>query len=88
MQSFDTSKKGSSALVAALSRNLAAEIAFFRGKQSIAAFNDFFKFFDTIFLPALIEKLKELSYPCIAACLALQQHVAPRLLKCQGFIGE
>ena len=85
---YDTACKGSSAQVAALSRNLLAEVAKFNGLHSLSVFNDFHNFFDTIDLRILIKSLLKLSYPLRLAALALQQHSAPRVLKCTGFVGD
>ena len=49
-------KPGSSALVAALVRNVVAETAYHNNDQTICAFNDFDKYFDTIDIPDLVKK--------------------------------
>ena len=88
IEEYDSATKGSSALVAALVRNLRAELAFFNNCQSIAIFNDYMKFFDTIDLKVLKQCCMQLEYPCRLASLALQQHTAPRVLKCSGYVGK
>ena len=48
---FDTAQVGASALLAALKRNLRAEIASWLGQHCISVFNDFNKFFDSLDIP-------------------------------------
>ena len=61
---FDTASIGSSALLAALFRNLKAEIAFWLGKHVITVFNDFNKFFDTIDILTLLAEAIQTGFPC------------------------
>ena len=52
-QPYDTASIGSSALLAALSRNLAAEVAHWLGLEFASIFNDYEKYFDSMDLETL-----------------------------------
>ena len=60
---FDTARIGSSALLAALKRNLRAEIAFWLGDYSAAVFHDLEKFFDSLDIPTLLVEAVKTSFP-------------------------
>ena len=82
---YDTAKKGSNALDAALARNLLSEVAFWLKRAFGAAFNDYHKFFDTIDINILLEQALYSEYPTTSLLLALQQHLAPRVIQVSGF---
>ena len=82
---FDTARVGSSALLAALKRNLKAELAFWLGQHSVTAFNDFDKFFDTIDIPTLLVEAVKNDFPASILAFVLQQHLAPRVIQANGF---
>ena len=85
---FDTATKGSSALIAALKRNLAAEIAMWLGDLSLAVFNDFEKFFDSIDIPKLLEQAVLTQFPARKLAFLIQQHVCPRVIQANGFTSK
>ena len=45
------------------------------------------KFFDTISIPILINKALDLGFPLLDMVLTLHQHLAPRIIQCEGFCG-
>ena len=83
--SYETAKKGHSALDAALYRNIVAEIAHWLGQFVACALNDYHKFFDTINISSLIIESIYSEYPPVDLALALQQHLAPRVIQVAGF---
>ena len=85
---YDTCKPGSSALIAALGRAARAEICFWIGKQVATILHDFAKFFDTINIPILIKEAKATGYPIVSLIMAMQQHLAPRIIKYYDFVGK
>ena len=46
------------------------------------------KFFDTISIPILIGKAMGLGFPLLDMMLTMHQHLAPRVLQCEGFCGQ
>ena len=86
-QSFDSATKGGSALIASLRRNLLAEIGHWLQLHVAAVFYDFSKFFDTIKIAELIDRAADTQYPPVDMALALQQHLAPRVIQAEGFSG-
>ena len=58
VEDFDMARPGSSALNAALVRNVLAGVAMHEGLNTIAVFNDLMHFFDTVDIPHLVENLK------------------------------
>ena len=88
MKDFDTCKPGSSALLAALGRALQAEIAEMRNQKIGTFFHDYQKFFDSLDVSELLEQALHTSYPPVHLAFAIQQHVAPRVIKLQNFIGR
>ena len=83
-QSYDTAKVGSSALSAALKRNLKAEVSKWLGKEFAAIFNDYEKYFDTLDLCVLMEEAIYCQFPLSQIAFSLQQHMAPRVLQSDG----
>ena len=55
------------------------------GWHNAAAFNDLHNFFDTIDLNILLREAILLAYPPVELILALQQHLAPRVIQASGF---
>lgn len=51
-------------------------------------FHDMAKFFDTIDIPLLCDKANELEFPVLDCLLTLHQHLAPRIIQCEGFCSE
>ena len=83
-QTYDKATVGSSALLAALKRNLVAEIAVWLGRRHATVLNDYEKFFDTLDVRQLmIESIYE-EFPIDKLAYALQQHLAPRVLQVNG----
>ena len=62
-ESYDTAGKGSSALTAALIRNLLSEVAVILGMHTGTLFNDFEKFFEQIDIEILIANAIEVDFP-------------------------
>lgn len=46
------------------------------------------KFFDTIGVPILVNKAREPEFPVLDIMLTLHQHLAPRIIQCEGFCSE
>ena len=64
VQSYDTAKVGSSALLAALERNLKAEVAKWLGQKFASIFNDYAQFVDTLNINGLMEEaIYAVSFP-------------------------
>ncbi len=84
-QEYDTATIGSSALSAALYRNLEMELAKWLGQHALEVYNDFKKFFDTIDIEVLLEEAIAAGFPPADLCLALQQHLAPRVIQANGY---
>ena len=84
----NTCAKGISAIGAAAIRNLIAEIAHWLNFEVISAFNDLWKFYDSVDIASLLVEAVHTEYPPAELCLALQQHLAPRVIQCSGFSGE
>ena len=82
---YDTAAIGSSALTAALKRNVWAEVAKFLGGFSACVFNDFEKFFDTLDIPTLLTEAIYAEFPARKLVLVLQQHLAPRMIQANGY---
>ena len=85
LQSYDSARKGSSSLDSALLRNMQAEIAHFLKHHSAAVFNDYHTFFDSIDIQKLILEAMETGFPLAELALALQQHLAPRVIQVSGY---
>jgi len=83
-QNYDKATTGSSALLAALGRNLKAEVAFWLGKQFAVVLNDYEKFFDTLDIEQLMVESIHTNFPLERMAYALQQHIAPRVLQSNG----
>ena len=86
--SFDTGRKGKSALIAAAYRNLEAEVYSYTEEQVIALFQDMAKFLEIVDIPFLIKKAYELGFPLLDMMLTMHQHLAPRIIQSEGFCGE
>jgi hypothetical protein len=84
-QGYDTAKAGSSALLAALARNLTAELAHWLGLQFASIYNDYHKFFDTLDLLTVMLQAIRTGFPLDRLAFALQQHIAPRVLQANGY---
>jgi hypothetical protein len=81
---FDTARVKSSALLAALKRNLHSEICFWLGMIVASIFNDFHKFFDTLCIVTLLVEAVYNDFPPRSMSSALMQHLAPRVLQVMG----
>ena len=79
-QGWDTAKKGSSAIKAALRRAVVSEVAVLKGQLSAAVLWDPTSSFDTILPQVLIQHALELEYPAMHLYLSMQVHLAPRVL--------
>lgn len=88
MTDYETATKGSSALVAALVRNVVAEVAVALGLIAAGVFNDYINFFDTIDLPTLITEAIHSKFPGEWLTIAILQHTAPRVLQAFGFCAD
>ena len=80
-QAYDTAKTHSSALYAALIRGLKAEVAVRLNKIPAAIFNDFHQFFDHLDIVELILAAIKCELPMDLLIMALQQHLAPRIIR-------
>ena len=87
-QPYDSAGKGSSALESALIRNMLAELAHWNNEYSAAILHDFEKFFDTIDIPILLNQAIKNQFPATELSLALQQHLAPRVIQVAGFSAQ
>ena len=85
---FDTAQVGSSALIAAMKRNLRAQLAYWLGEGAAAVFNNFEKFFDTVDVSTLVVEAVKTSFPSSVLSFLLQQHLAPRVVQANGFSSE
>ena len=77
---YDKAGKSSSALVAAASRSLVAEIATKNGLKVCGSFFDLQKFFDTVEPRPLLDSFCETQFPLVDACMGFQMHMAPRVI--------
>ena len=84
-QEYDTATVGSSALLAALERDLNMEVAMFLEILSAAIFNDCHVCFDSVDIPHLIGESIQVQFPPGEMCVSLQQHLAPRVIQVNGF---
>jgi len=85
---YDTCKSGSSALFAAIVRNVDAEIANWLDMHAGSILNDFKKFFDSMNINILLTEAIHTRYPPVEMCMAIQQHMAPRAIKIQQFVSR
>ena len=88
MAEYDTCKTGSSALFAAVIRNVEAEIAHWLDMYVGGIFNDFVKFFDSMNINILLEEAIRTEYPPVEMCMAIQQHMAPRTIQIHQFVSK
>ena len=72
-QDYDKASVGCSALIAALRRNLSAEVAHWLGEEFAAIFNDFERYFDTMDLCTVIEEAFATGFPINMLAFCLQQ---------------
>ncbi len=79
-ESWDTARRGSSALKAAMRRAVVSEIAVLNGQEAVAVLWDLTSFFDTVLPHVLLQQAIELGYPAKHLYLSLQVHLAPRVL--------
>jgi hypothetical protein len=84
-QKYDKAGVGSSALLAALARNVSAEVAYWLNEDSASVFNDFHKFFDTIDVSTLLKEAALTEFPRDQLSYAMMQHMAPRVLQVDGY---
>ena len=87
MADFDTCKPGSSALYAALGRALQAELATYAKETAGGVFHDWAKFLDSMNISILLTEALETGYPRIHLAYAMQQHLAPRMIKLSTSLG-
>ena len=85
---FDQAGRGSSALFAATQRCIIAEIAVAIGSLVACALHDYDKFFDSIEVIDLLNEVVATDYPVAPFLLAIDQHLAPRVIQCQGVCGK
>jgi hypothetical protein len=84
---YDTCRPGSSALHAAVCRSAKAEICFWLQIHNATLLHDQEFFFDSINIPILLSEAKIVEYPVVPLCMAMQQHIAPRIIKFNDFVG-
>ncbi len=68
-QPYDTSKVGSSALLASLDRNLLCELAYWLGQEVAAVLPDHHTFFDRMDVPTLINESIQVDFSLPASGL-------------------
>ena len=81
---WDRAIAGSSALQAALARELRHEIAHHVGACTGGVYFDMAKFYDTLQPDIVLEKAAGLGFPPLVLRLALMVHTAPRILRAGG----
>ncbi len=81
----DTAQKGNSAQLAALLRNLEAEIAIVLDFATGGFFFDYEKLFDHLDISLLLASCIKLQLPPRDIFLVVLQHTVPRALQCAGF---
>ena len=69
-------------------RNAQAEIAAWINHKIAAVFDDYETFFDTIDIPTSLVESIYTEFPPIQMSIALQQHLAPRVIQATGFSDE
>ena len=79
-QLFRPARKGSSAVLAATERSLHAGIKHRNGVDVGATLYDLHKFFDSVRLDVLVKSLIATDLPIIDVTLAVQMHLAPRVI--------
>ena len=84
----DSALPGHSPLDEAVWRQLLMEQATLRGKFVVQLLWDVSKFFDSLDVPLLVERVVELQFPLDQLVLAMQAHRAPRVLRALGSFGE
>ena len=83
-QAYDKAKPGSSCLLTALAGGFRGEIAHRCKRIPVAVFNDMEKSFDFIDIEVLLHEAIQLDFPADILVMALQQHLAPRVIQAQG----
>jgi hypothetical protein len=78
---WDRAIAGSSALQAALARELRHEIAHHVGACTGGVYFDMAKFYDSLQVDIVLEKAASLGFPPLVLYLALMVHMAPRILR-------
>ena len=84
-QSYDKAKRGSSCLLTALAKGLRAEVGHWCKKVPLGVFNDIEKFFDSLDIEQLLHEAIQLEFPPDILTMALQQHLAPRIIQVSGY---
>ena len=84
IQSYDEASVGSSALLAALGRNLKAELAVWLKQHFAAIPNNYEQYIATLELIVLMHEAVFPYFPLPPLACALQQHMAPRVLQAHG----
>ena len=56
--------------------------------MTACALHDYNKFFDSIEIIDLLKEAVDCDYPLAPFLLAIDQHLAPRVIQCQGICGE
>ena len=84
---WDDAVKGSSALKAALQRRLLDEVTILEGGVVVGLYWDIEKFFDSINIRKLIVLAREQGLDLKTLAIAMQAHLAPRVVKAGGCYG-
>lgn len=84
---YDTCGKGKSALFAAVTRNLIAEVAYPLGNHSVTVFSDFQKLCVNIHSVTLMQEAIHRNVSLCEFLIGPQQHRSPRVLQCSGVAG-
>ena len=85
---YNTACAGSSALLAGAVRSFMSEVNVTLGRSVAAIMYDFEKFFDCIQIDVLCSALIDLKFPAVDAIMALQQHLAPRVVQIQELVSK
>ena len=88
LKEFDTCKLGSSVVLAALGRSLQAEVASLLQQKVCEFFYDYHICFDSMDIGILLAEAIHTSYPPVHMAFAIQQHVAPRIIKLKNSVGS
>ena len=85
---WDTAVRGSSALQAALLRELGHEVARMLGYCSVGAHWDLTRFFDSVEPHKLVHLAVKMEYPLHLLYLGILVHEAPRILEVGGYVSD
>ena len=77
---WDDAVRGSSALQAALRRNISNEISSHLGHHNITTLWDIEKFYDSIDIVELLKLARNMNYPSLLLALVVQLYLCPRIL--------